>query len=74
MKILEEYLGGMSFTKEAIRKYKHTIQDGEHKGKVFYSETVTPKINDYEWGKSKTIYYTEDSKEYKTIKGLLNNI
>lgn len=73
----KKYLGGISMENESIRKISYTIMDAEEKdliGVVYYAEVHTPKDkHGYHLG-GKTLYYTEDSKEYKSVKWLLKSI
>ena len=72
LNINREYVSGMSFKTEAIRKYKHTCESKDPclNGLVFYSETLTKKKKGFYsgWGIGKTIYYLEKfENEFKTI-------
>ena len=73
----QEMIMHMSGTKEHVLKHKYTIECEGHEGhgKVFFRELVTPKINEFEFGKAKASFYMDrkDSKVYKTIKGLLKS-
>ena len=74
--ILKEMVMHMSFTKVHSIKYKYTIECDKHimNGRVFYSETHTDKINDFEYGKSESFYYwTNKSKPYNNIIDFLKN-
>jgi len=67
-----EYVSGMTFETEAIRKYKHTCEskDPDLNGLVFYSETRARKKKGFysRWGIGKTIYYLEKfENEFKVI-------
>ena len=65
MKISKEYISGMTFEKEAIRKHKYTCksEDAELNGLSFFSETVTEKKGFMDWGEGKTEYYLENCSE-----------
>jgi len=72
LSINREYVSGMTFKTEAIRKYKHTCESKDPclNGLVFYSETLTKKKKGFYsgWGVGKTTYYLEKfENEFKTI-------
>lgn len=72
MQISQEYVSGMTFEKEAIRKLKYTCksENPELDGLVFWSETITKKHAGLygKWGVGKTIYYLFYSRsEFKSI-------
>lgn len=73
-KISSEYIFGYSLEKVSLRKYKHIILDGEKIGKIFYSETSTPRIDFYTHGEGQTIFYGESTKEYKTAQECIDNL
>ena len=76
LKIKQSYLGGMRFTDGASRKhsYELSVEGNKLFKDVFYSETHTKMINDFEWGKGKTTYYwDEKSKMFDTIIDLIKS-
>lgn len=73
MKATTEYVGGMKFKTEALRKYKHTITEGPLKGREFFSETLTKKKKG-EWQNGETSYYwNSESPMYDTVEELIKN-
>ena len=74
--IKQEMLLHMASDKLHSIKHKYTIECKNHilDGKVFYSETHTKKIDEFEYGKSKSVYYWSDkSKTYDNIVDFLKN-
>lgn len=65
----------MSFTKQHILKHKYVIDcpGNDLHDKIFYGETVTKKRNEYEFGKSVSIYYFDDPKTFNSIHELLKS-
>jgi len=75
VKLKEEYISGMSLKTESIRKYKYTIEEGEHKGRYFYSEIYTPKISEHKYGKEEVSFYFDNEEEvYHDIKDLIKKL
>ena len=76
IKYQREYISGMKFSREAIRKFKYTVTiDGNQFFKdTFYSEVLTKKVKGGEWGKGDVSYYfNNDTKMHDTILELLKS-
>ena len=73
-----EMVSHMSMEKQHLLKHKFTIDCQGHimHGQVFYREVVTPKINDYEFGKAKTYFYMErkGAKVYSSAESFLKSL
>lgn len=74
LKVKSEYISGIKFSREAIRKYKYTItsETSDFFQDIIYAEVHTKKVKGGEWGKGDVIYYYNDNKEeFKDIKEAL---
>jgi len=70
MNVSREYLGGISFDDESVRKFQYTCEstDLALNGLIFFSETVTKRLGFMKWGEGKTRYFLKDSKKkFKSI-------
>ena len=75
IKLKEQYVAGISLKTESIRKYKYTIEEGEHKGRCFYSEIYTPKISEHKYGKQEVSFYFDDKEEvYHNIDDIIKQL
>lgn len=71
-KARREYVGGYQEKGGALRKHSYKILNGPLEGKVFFSETWTPKNRSGEWGEPKTKYYwADDEKMHPNVEQLL---
>ena len=74
IEVEKKYLGGMSFETHSTREYSYTITNTELKGVVIRASSTTKRINQFEFGKTKSAFWIEgkESVRYESVKDLIS--